>query len=367
MSNLTALRQTSENDNGRGSPLVRLEGLSKSYGSNLALSPLNLEIEAGDFFALLGPSGCGKTTLLRLIGGFLKPSGGKILIAGQDVTLLPPERRRTNIVFPSYGLFPHMTAQPTLDYWLHVVQRPDDEITRKVSNLVSLVHLEGLENRLPSMLSGGQQQRVALARALILEPAVLLLDEPLAALDLKLRKSMQEELRALHSSIGGTFVFVTHDQSEAMALANRIAVMRDGRIEQEGTPKDIYLHPTSEFVARFVGEANIIPGYRRSNIAKLNCGIELPSKGREGPVSLMIRPDDICVSRLGTEESEVTIAGRLIDQVFMGTYVRLTIETAGDTKLNAHIERSDGTAPMSLGTNLTIGWSGRSQRILEGH
>lgn len=364
MSGLSAVVQKTDSKSTESPPLVRIEGLSKSYGSNPALSPLTLEIRAGDFFALLGPSGCGKTTLLNLIGGFLKPSSGKIFIAGENVTLLPPEHRRTNMVFQSYGLFPHMTVWQNIAYGLQVARRPYDEVTRKVANLIGLVHLDGMENRLPAMLSGGQQQRVALARALVMEPAVLLLDEPLAALDLKLRKSMQEELRILHNSIGGTFVFVTHDQSEAMALASRMAVMRDGRIEQEGTPRDIYMHPSSEFVARFIGEANLVIGHRLNNMVKLDCGIQIPSQGKDGPVSVMIRPDDIGVYPSPGVNSDVNIAGLVLDEVFMGSHARVTVQIAGGTQLYAHIEAREAGS-LSKGVEVIIGWSKRAQQVLE--
>jgi ABC-type Fe3+/spermidine/putrescine transport system ATPase subunit len=267
------------------------------------------------------------------------------------------------MVFQSYGLFPHMTVWQNIAYGLQVTRRRQDEVTRKVAGLIKLVHLDGLEGRLPAMLSGGQQQRVALARALVMEPAVLLLDEPLAALDLKLRKSMQEELRALHHSIGGTFLFVTHDQTEAMALANRMAVMRSGRIEQEGTPREIYLNPASEFVAKFIGEANIIAGYRRDSIVRLCRGIEIPSLGNDGPVSVMIRPDDIRMSQRETN-SEMTLAGRVVDQVFMGSHARVTLQVEDGTQITAHIEGGEASL-LFKGMELIVSWSRHAQRILE--
>ncbi|MBL8584226.1 MAG: ABC transporter ATP-binding protein, partial [Rhizobiaceae bacterium] len=247
-----------------GEPLVRLSGVSMAFGRVTALHPVDLSIHRGDFLALLGPSGCGKTTLLKTIGGFLTPTTGSIEIEGEDVTRLPPERRRTGMVFQGYGLFPHMTVRQNIAYGLKVARRPKEEIERRVAAMIDLVRLQGMAERMPAALSGGQQQRVALARSLVMEPAVLLLDESLAALDLALRKAMQEELRSLHRSIGGTFVFVTHDQHEAMAMANRIAVMKNGRIVQQGTPQEIYTQPQSEFVAGFIGDANLLRGERRA-------------------------------------------------------------------------------------------------------
>ena len=348
-------------------PLVRLENLSKSYGSKLAVEPLNLEIRSGDFFALLGPSGCGKTTLLSLIGGFLQPSNGRIVISGEDVTMLAPERRRTNMVFQGYGLFPHMTVRQNIGYGLRVAGLAKEEIAVKVASMVQMVHLGGFEDRLPATLSGGQQQRVALARALVMEPAVLLLDEPLAALDLKLRKAMQEELRALHRSIGGTFVFVTHDQSEAMAIANRIAVMCDGRIEQEGTPEDIYMRPRTEFVASFIGEANLLAGRRENDVITLGCGVDVPSKGRAGAVSIMVRPDDIVVQQTGSAKPiDVRLSGQVADVVFMGNYLRLVVITADGSRIIAHTDRHDGLPFVpSRQANVTLGWKARAHRVIE--
>ncbi len=243
-------------------PLLRLRGLSKVFGATAAVEPLDLDIYPKDFVAMLGPSGCGKTTLLRMIGGFVAPTTGTIEIAGADVTGLGPEKRPTNMVFQGYGLFPHMNVAQNIGYGLRLQKMPRDEIDRRVNDAIALVQLADLAQRGTEQLSGGQQQRVALARALVMRPKVLLLDEPLAALDLKLRQAMQEELRRIHHEIGGTFVFVTHDQSEALALANRIAVMREGRLEQVGTAQEIYDKPKTRFVSTFIGEANLLPGRR---------------------------------------------------------------------------------------------------------
>ena len=278
-----------------GGPLVRLRNVSKAYGRLLAVKPLDLEIEHGDFVAILGPSGCGKTTLLRIIGGFVLPTSGSVEIGGMDVTRLGPEKRPTNMVFQGYGLFPHMNVRQNIAYGLSIAGRPRAEIDHAVEEMLSLVRLEQLADRSIGELSGGQQQRVALARALIMRPQVLLLDEPLAALDLKLRHAMQEELRRIHTEIGGTFVFVTHDQGEALALANRIAVMEAGELIQQGDAEEIYARPRTRFVSTFIGEANIFEGERRAGMAEF-AGKHIPAAGRDGRCHHCCPPGGLCVS-----------------------------------------------------------------------
>ncbi len=245
--------------------MIKVQGVSKSFAGREsapvhALSEVDVEIGDNEFFTLLGPSGCGKTTLLRLIGGFESPSSGSIRIGDLDVGALPPQKRPVNTVFQSYALFPHMTAAENVAFGLEMLKVPREQIGPRVAETLAMVRLGGLANRKPGELSGGQQQRVALARALAPRPAVLLLDEPLSALDLKLRREMQSELKRLQRETGITFVLVTHDQEEALAMSDRIAVMRDGRILQVGTPKEIYDFPNCRFVADFIGEANLIPG-----------------------------------------------------------------------------------------------------------
>ena len=359
-------RSTAEKS-GASAPLVRLHGVSRRFGELTALHPVNLEIRRGEFLALLGPSGCGKTTLLRLIGGFLKPSSGRVEIDGRDVTDLPPERRRTNMVFQGYGLFPHMTVRQNIAYGLKVAKRPDSEIADKVRRMVELVHLSGMEERLPGMLSGGQQQRVALARALVMEPAVLLLDESLAALDLKLRKKMQEELRQLHRSIGGTFVFVTHDQSEAMALATRIAVMDGGRIVQEGTPEEIYRRPRTEFIAGFIGDASILRGRRRTGMIELDGGLRVASPGADGPVVVMVRPDDAMIAPTEScGEAALRLRGRIEERVYLGSHLRLGLALPGETRIVAHLSPgSPMIAMLAVGREVEIVWPASSVHVIE--
>jgi len=346
--------------------LVRLSAVSVKFGTTTALHPVDLAIERGDFFALLGPSGCGKTTLLKAIGGFLSPTTGRIAIDGEDVTRLPPERRRTGMVFQGYGLFPHMSVRQNIAYGLKVARRPPTEIDGKVDAMIALVRLEGLADRLPAALSGGQQQRVALARSLVMEPAVLLLDESLAALDLSLRKAMQEELRALHRSIGGTFVFVTHDQHEAMAMANRIAVMKDGRIVQQGAPQDIYANPNSEFVAGFIGDANLLRGHRRGDKVSLEAGTSFGAAGPDGDITLMVRPNHLVFPDASSLPLEGTLDGRCEDIVFLGTHARIDLRLPTSALVHMHVPPTlVAERGIAVGDALSVGWASDARKLIE--
>ncbi|MSP83350.1 MAG: ABC transporter ATP-binding protein [Alphaproteobacteria bacterium] len=348
---------------GGATPLVRLRGLSKKFGDVAAVQPLDLDIFAGDFFALLGPSGCGKTTLLRMVGGFTPPSTGTVEIDGQDVTRLGPEQRPTNMVFQGYGLFPHMTVRQNIGYGLRIAKASDAEIAERVGAIMTLVRIGELAERRPDALSGGQAQRVALARALVMRPRVLLLDEPLAALDLKLRKQMQEELRRIHQSIGGTFVFVTHDQGEAMGLANRIAVMEAGACVQEGGPEEIYLRPKTRFVSSFIGEANMLAGERRGGTVTLRAGIAFTDAGPDGPVVLVVRPEAI---RLDGGTAGLGTTGRLDDVVFLGPYVRYRVTLASGEEIAAHSADTGRRAGMAVGAAVQIGWEAADHRVVAG-
>ena len=238
---------------------VRLEGIRKRFGDTVAVAGVDLEIQSGEFFSLLGPSGCGKTTLLRMIAGFDAPDEGRILIAGQDMRGVPPYRRPVNTVFQNYALFPHLTVEQNIAFGLRMKRMPRDQIAKRVGWALELVNMQGLETRRPHQLSGGQKQRVALARALVNEPEVLLLDEPLSALDLKLRQELRVELMNLQERLGITFIFVTHDQEEALVMSDRIAVMNRGKVEQVGPAEDVYELPKTPFVAKFLGDSNLIP------------------------------------------------------------------------------------------------------------
>jgi ABC-type Fe3+/spermidine/putrescine transport system ATPase subunit len=344
-------------------PLVRLRNVSKAYGEATAVRPLHLEIQRGDFVAILGPSGCGKTTLLRIIGGFVAPTTGSVEIGGLDVTRLGPERRPTNMVFQGYGLFPHMSVRQNIAYGLRIAARRRDEIDQAVGEMLALVRLETLADRSIDELSGGQQQRVALARALIMRPQVLLLDEPLAALDLKLRQAMQEELRRIHHEIGGTFVFVTHDQGEALALANRIAVMEAGELVQQGDAEEIYARPRTRFVSTFIGEANIFEGQRRGGTLEFH-GLRFPSAGADGRVAILVRPEDINLS--ATEmAADVVFSGVLEDIVYLGAFVRYRIELPGDQRLIATSADRAMRLKLAVGEPVWCGWSLVDQRLIE--
>jgi ABC-type Fe3+/spermidine/putrescine transport system ATPase subunit len=341
---------------------VRLRGLSRSFGAVTAVHPLDLDIPRGDFLAILGPSGCGKTTLLRMMGGFVEPSAGRIEVNGADITHLGPEHRPINMVFQGYGLFPHMNARQNVGYGLRLKKLDRAAIAKRVSDAMALVRLDGHEEHMPAQLSGGQQQRVALARALVMDPQVLLLDEPLAALDLKLRQAMQEELRRIHRAIGGTFVFVTHDQGEALGLANRIAVMKDGRIEQLGTPEEIYFRPATHFIAGFIGEANLLKGRRKGGKIETTCGVTCQGEGADGPVALVVRPESI--RRLASaDQADMEITGAVEEVVFLGAHVRYVLALPGGEKLRVQDTAEHGRA--TIGEAMRVGWSKLTQRIIE--
>ena len=345
-------------------PLLRLRNLSKNYGQVEAVRALDLDISRGDFFAILGPSGCGKTTLLRMIGGFITPTTGTVEIAGADVTALGPEKRPTNMVFQGLGLFPHMTVRQNVAYGLRIARRPRSEITDTVEEILALVRLQDLAERRINELSGGQQQRIALARALVLRPQVLLLDEPLAALDLKLRQAMQEELRRIHRSIGGTFVFVTHDQGEALGLANVVAVMADGAIAQVGSPEDIYLQPKTRFVSTFIGEANVLTGQRMNGAVTLQAGLRFPSAGTDGPVRVIVRPEAVALEDL-LDDAGTALTGTLQDVVFLGPYVKYKIVLGSGEDIVSHVPSLDGSSMFTVGSHLKVSWSPDTHRVLD--
>jgi spermidine/putrescine ABC transporter ATP-binding subunit len=310
---------------------IELRGVSKRYRSSQALEPTDLEIREGEFFCLLGPSGCGKTTTLNLIGGFVEATSGEIVIQGQDVTNVPPHERNVNTVFQSYALFPHLTVHDNVAFGLKMSRVAAREAEVRTHEALQLVRLTDYGNHYPAQLSGGQQQRVAVARALVNRPAVLLLDEPLGALDLKLRKQLQVELARIHRDVGTTFVFVTHDQEEAMAMADRIAVMNNGRIEQVGTPEEIYAKPGSRFVADFVGESNFFEVERRADGTVVAAGgspVPCPvGKAADwSRATLMVRPEAI---RFATHPGERNcLEGEVLQSSFLGSFTRVAIACA---------------------------------------
>ncbi len=308
---------------------VRLERVTKRFGDVVAVDDLSLEIEHGSFFALLGPSGCGKTTTLRMIGGFEQPTAGRIYLGDRDVVGLPPYRRDVNTVFQSYALFPHLSVAENVAFGLRRKGVKGKVVSGRVSSILEKVGLGGFEQRKPKQLSGGQQQRVALARALVNSPRVLLLDEPLGALDLKLRKQMQLELKAIQHEFGITFVHVTHDQEEAMTMADRIAVMSGGRIQQLGTPSDLYEQPATAFVAGFLGVSNLLDGTAvGDDLVRLDRGGEVrvaraALAGRSGRVAVGVRPEKIS---LGSGEAN-RLEGRVRERAYLGVAIQYIVDT----------------------------------------
>jgi len=309
--------------------IVRLSGVAKSFGDQNVLEPLSLVVRNGEFLTILGPSGCGKTTILRLIAGFETPSSGDVFIAGERVNNVPPNRRRVNTVFQSYALFPHMTVAENVAFGLRMARVPRPEQEARVAEVLRMAGLENLAGRRPRQLSGGQQQRVAIARAVVNRPLVLLLDEPLSALDVQLRKQMRSELKHLQRQLGITFIFVTHDQEEAFAMSDRVVVMSDGRIEQTGAPAEVYEEPVNLYVARFVGETNILDGriLARDNgqVAAVVEGVPcaLSSRRDVAPgdaVKVILRPEDLLVERSAPEGGKVLwLPGTVEETVYKGT------------------------------------------------
>jgi spermidine/putrescine ABC transporter ATP-binding subunit len=338
---------------------IQVRSVVKRYGAQVALQGLDLEISDGEFFCLLGPSGCGKTTTLNLIGGFVAPTSGEIWIQGRRIDQLPPHKRPVNTVFQSYALFPHMNVRENVRFGLKMDKVPKAESTDRVEHALALVGLEQFADRMPAQLSGGQQQRVAVARALVKRPAVLLLDEPLGALDLKLRQRLQIELTQIHRDVGTTFVYVTHDQEEAMSMADRIAVMSDGRLEQLGTPTEIYKRPASRFVADFIGDSNFFAATVDADVATLANGTRMPClRGRSGPATLMVRPESIRVDAGGV------LQGTVLHTSFLGSYVRVAVETeAAEAPVMLALE--DTTDVPAVGDRIGLAWTAENGIALE--
>ena len=342
---------------------VRLEDVVKSFEDTVAVDGISLEIPHGSFFAMLGPSGCGKTTTLRMIGGFEQPTEGAIYLGDVDVVGLPPYKRDVNTVFQSYALFPHMTVYDNVAFGLERRKVDGKEIKSRVLEILELVDLKGREGRKPKQLSGGQQQRVALARALVNTPRVLLLDEPLGALDLKLRKQMQLELKRIQSEVGITFVHVTHDQEEAMTMADTIAVMNGGRIEQLGTPIDLYERPRTAFVAGFLGKSNLLPGtVAGEGAVRLDDGtvVRADTAGGQGPIAIGVRPEKVSLG----ERGDNTIAGVVRESAYIGVATEFVVETpVGDLTVFHQNSETGGLVP-AIGSRVTVSWSSESTFVV---
>ncbi len=350
---------------------VRLTQVSKVFGELYAVDHIDLDVVDGEFFSLLGPSGCGKTTTLRMIGGFEQPTSGRIELQGVDVTWLPPYKRNVNTVFQNYGLFPHLTIYENVAFGLRRSGVKNNEIKSRVTAMLELVELPGFEKRKPNQISGGQAQRVALARALINRPAVLLLDEPLGALDLKLRKQMQVELKRIQREVGITFIYVTHDQEEAMTMSDRIAVMNKGHYEQLGDPETLYEHPETHFVAGFLGVSNLLGGVCEGTdgdhgVIRLADGtvVRAPAAAVYGrqTVDVGVRPEKI---RLHHEDDQPRagdnhLAGTVLDASYMGVSTQYTIETRGGARVvvyEQNIERTTKAELWARGDAVHLTWS----------
>ena len=340
---------------------IRVDRLSKHFGKATALDAVSLDVEQGEFIALLGPSGCGKTTLLRMIAGFIEPDSGEIFIDGQAMARRRPNERPVNTVFQHYALFPHYTVFDNIAFGPRRRSTPESEIRTRVAEALKVVNMEDFAGRFPAQLSGGQQQRVALARAIINRPKVLLLDEPLGALDLKLRKHMQMELKRLHSALGITFVFVTHDQEEALSMADRIAVLQAGKVLQIGTGEDIYLRPNSRYVADFIGEANLLPCSvtASGSVEVQDEGIVVMAKAPQamtGACTLLLRPESLEFGAPVSSDEFASMDVVIERQIFMGNASRVYARTPGGKEIVLHLPTRSGAMRSGMGATTTIRW-----------
>jgi spermidine/putrescine transport system ATP-binding protein len=348
-------------------PLVRLVGLRKSFGDAVAVDGIDLELHSGEFFSLLGPSGCGKTSTLRMIAGFEEPSGGQICLDGRDVAGVPAYRRPVNTVFQNYALFPHMNVADNVGFGLRLSKVGRSETRSRVTEALEMVELGPLARRRPAELSGGQQQRVALARALVLRPKLLLLDEPLGALDTRLRRTLQTELKAVQRSVGITFLYVTHDQEEALSMSDRLAVMSHGRIEQIGTPEDTYARPDTAFVASFLGVSNLVtttslsPGWVELEGLALAAPANLAPAGSE--VTVLVRPERITV----TEPNDIAAAlpGVVTERRFVGASTEITIVLSSGTTLCSQVS-NDGRRAVQPGEAVALHFDEGALHVLSG-
>jgi len=353
--------------------VIELRGVSKSFGDFQAVKSADFTIRRGEFFAMLGPSGCGKTTTLKMIAGFEQPTLGQIVLEGVDVSSVPPHKRNVNTVFQQYALFPHMSVADNVAFGLRAKKVPESEINSRVGDMLDVVRLGEFARRRPAQLSGGQQQRVALARALVNLPSALLLDEPLAALDLKLREAMQIELKRIQREVGITFVFVTHDQGEALTMSDRIAVMNEGVVEQIGSPEEIYNRPESLFVAGFIGSANLLPGnVRDANadgcVVELLTGQKIAATGRHSvgdKVSVMLRPERLHPVAERPADG-FGLQGTVTSVIFQGAWLRVVIELPDGTELSTEADADSDLPSLRPGQEHWVAWSNTAAYALAG-
>ncbi|NOR04088.1 ABC transporter ATP-binding protein [Mycolicibacterium fortuitum] len=362
-----------------GAPVIEIDHVTKRFGDYVAVAEADFSIASGEFFSMLGPSGCGKTTTLRMIAGFESPTEGAIRLEGVDVSRVPPHKRNVNTVFQHYALFPHMTVWDNVAYGPRSrkksAKKSADEIKRSVDELLEIVRLTDFAKRKPGQLSGGQQQRVALARALVNFPSALLLDEPLGALDLKLRHAMQFELKRIQREVGITFIYVTHDQEEALTMSDRIAVMNNGNVEQIGSPTEIYDRPATVFVASFIGQANLWPGRQtgrtnRDFVEVDVLGTTLKAKPGDttiepgGHAALMIRPERVRVSMEVPTGDVATVPATVKDLTFQGPVLRLSLAAPDDSTIIAHVGPEQELPLLRPGDQVHVGWSPDASRVL---
>ena len=376
----TSGSQASGHNHDKGDPVIEIDHVTKRFGDYIAVADADFSIAQGEFFSMLGPSGCGKTTTLRMIAGFETPSEGAIRLEGTDVSKTPPNKRNVNTVFQHYALFPHMTVRDNVAYGPRSSKKKKDEVRRRVDELLETVRLGDFAERKPAQLSGGQQQRVALARALVNYPSALLLDEPLGALDLKLRHVMQFELKRIQREVGITFVYVTHDQEEALTMSDRIAVMNAGNVEQIGTPTEIYDRPATVFVASFIGQANLWSG-RQTGRANRDfvevdvLGSTLKARPGEttiepgGHATLMVRPERIRVSPSSQEPPTGDVVGvraTVTDLTFQGPVVRLSMAAPDSSPIVAHVGPEQDLPLLRPGDEVHVSWAPSASLVLPG-
>jgi spermidine/putrescine transport system ATP-binding protein len=357
-------------------PAISIRGVTKRFGDVTAVDDLTIDIREGEFLTLLGPSGCGKTTTMRMVAGFEEPDEGDILLRGEEVVGVPPNKRHVNMCFQNYALFPHMDVQQNIEYGLKLKKVGKDDRERQVKEMLAIVRLEGYEHRRPGQLSGGQQQRVALARALVNEPAALLLDEPLGALDVKLRKQMQLELKRIQNELATTFVYVTHDQEEALSMSDRIAVMNEGVVEHLGSPREVYERPATPFVADFVGVLNAaelavssIEGDRAVLTINERDHVTAPAAGHDlatGTIALIaVRPERIAITRgAANSDGGSRLSGTVAQVVYLGTLTQFHVDTPLGRRFVVHQLSTEGSDAIDAGDDVTLTWPVEDTSIL---